>query len=44
MVGLLDTNVVSKDEIIRVIDNDLAVAIETVGMMRNREEIPGAVL
>jgi glycosyltransferase involved in cell wall biosynthesis len=40
MVGLLDTNVVSKDEIIRVIDNDLAVAIETVGMMEIARKYP----
>lgn len=34
MVGLIDMEVVPKEEIIGVIDNDLAVAIETVGMHR----------
>lgn len=34
MVGLIDLNVVSKEEVIAVIDNDLSTAIETVGMNR----------
>lgn len=40
MIGLLDMEVVPKTEIISVIDNDLAIAIETVGMNRIARQYP----
>jgi glycosyltransferase involved in cell wall biosynthesis len=40
MIGLIDTGVVPKEEIIETIDNDLAVCIETVGMHRIARRYP----
>lgn len=40
MIGLLDMEVVPREEIIGVIDNDLAIAIETVGMHRIARRYP----
>jgi len=40
MIGLIDTEVVPKSEIIEAIDNDLAVCIETAGMHRLARTYP----
>jgi glycosyltransferase involved in cell wall biosynthesis len=40
MIGLIDTEVVPKSEIIETIDNDLAVCIETLGMHRIARNYP----
>jgi glycosyltransferase involved in cell wall biosynthesis len=40
MIGLIDTTVVPREEIIATIDNDLAVCIETVGMHRIARRYP----
>lgn len=40
MVGLIDMSVVPKDEIIKVIDNDLVYNLETVGMNRIARDYP----